>query len=209
MVVVYIASPYTMGDVGMNVREQMEAADRLMDYGYCPIVPLLSHFLHIHRPRPYDDWAVMDLELVRRSDFVLRLPGESVGADKEVALACELGIPVVESIEELREKSGVRHLDHIGNSGIPKGASMAPYRLVLHNCCAVPELEIRNFKNRVAASVRFCCDGGIVTANGKSAGCRHSYNSKEAEMHLLQSKLPTVEYEEMPRTDHIVLDVLE
>jgi len=36
----------------------------------------------------------------------MRLPGESPGADREVALAAELGIPVFYSVEELVEGMG-------------------------------------------------------------------------------------------------------
>ena len=101
--VVYIASPYTLGDVADNVAVSMEAAHTILDMGLCPISPLLSHFLHIHRRRPYDEWLEMDLELLRRSDILVRLPGESPGADKEVEEAMEQGIPVVYGMEELVE----------------------------------------------------------------------------------------------------------
>ena len=103
MVTVYIASPYTKGDVAQNVRVQLDAADELMSFGYCPIVPLFTHFQHLHRPRPYEDWMLIDEEKVRRCDVLLRLPGESSGADREVGLAQSLGIPVVYSLNELRE----------------------------------------------------------------------------------------------------------
>lgn len=98
---VYIASPYTRGDVAVNVRAQMEAADTLMDMGYCPIVPLYSHFQHMFRPRPYEDWIKIDLAKLEMCDALLRLPGESPGADREVAHAIGLGIAVVYSFGEL------------------------------------------------------------------------------------------------------------
>jgi hypothetical protein len=34
MIKVYIASPYTIGDVAVNVRHQIDAADELMSSGY-------------------------------------------------------------------------------------------------------------------------------------------------------------------------------
>lgn len=104
MVAVYIASPYTKGDVWQNVRVQLDAADELMSMGYCPIVPLFTHFQHLHKPRNYEDWMSIDEEKVRRCDVLLRLPGESAGADREVGLATSIGIPVVYSINELRER---------------------------------------------------------------------------------------------------------
>lgn len=45
------------------------------------------------------DWYGMDLVIVSRCDAVLRLPGESVGADLEVQKAEELGLPVFTTVE--------------------------------------------------------------------------------------------------------------
>jgi len=101
MIMVYVASPYTLGDTGENVRAQLETGDKLMDMGYCPILPLLTHFQHIHKPRPYCDWMAIDVEKIRRCDVLLRLPGQSKGADDEVECATKLKIPVVYSITEL------------------------------------------------------------------------------------------------------------
>ena len=44
----------------------------------------------------------IDLEWVSCSDAVLRLPGESAGADREVQHAKSLNIPVYYSIEEAK-----------------------------------------------------------------------------------------------------------
>lgn len=103
MICVYIASAYTKGDVAVNVKRQIDAADELMNLGYCPITPLLTHFQHLVHPRPYEDWVKVDNELVIRSDIILRIPSESSGADAEVELATANDIPVVYSIEELLE----------------------------------------------------------------------------------------------------------
>lgn len=101
MIVVYVSSPYTQGVPADNVHVQLEAAHRLMDLGCCPVAPLLSHFLHLVRPRSYEEWMACDLELVTRCDVVLRLPGTSTGADRETDRAKYLGIPVVYSWDEL------------------------------------------------------------------------------------------------------------
>jgi hypothetical protein len=102
MIIVYISSPYTKGDQAVNVRKQLETTDILMDLGYGTITPLYTHFQHMFNPRDYEEWLKLDMELVNRSDVVLRLPGESSGADREVAHAKSLEIPVVYSIEELK-----------------------------------------------------------------------------------------------------------
>ena len=104
MVVVYIASPYTKGDTGENVKAQLDAADELMNHGFCPVVPLFTHFQHIHRPRPYEDWMKIDLAKLERCDCLLRLPGESAGADREVLFAKENGIRVFDTFFELLEE---------------------------------------------------------------------------------------------------------
>jgi len=99
---IFISSPYTIGDVGDNVKKQMDCADGLMSLGYVPFVPLLYHFQHIVHPRQYADWLNIDMEWLRMCDAILRLPGESAGADEEVKLAKELGKPVFYSIVDLR-----------------------------------------------------------------------------------------------------------
>jgi hypothetical protein len=98
---VYIASPYSIGDQAINVKMQIDMADQLMTLGFAPFVPLLSHFQHMIHPRPYQDWVDIDLEWVKACDCVLRLPGESKGADGEVALAGELSMPVFYEIRDM------------------------------------------------------------------------------------------------------------
>jgi hypothetical protein len=102
MIKVYIASPYTIGDVAVNVKRQMDCADELMTLGYAPFIPLLTHFQHIAHPRKYQDWVELDLEWLLSCDCLLRLDGESIGADKEIDMAKIYKKPVYYSIEELK-----------------------------------------------------------------------------------------------------------
>ena len=105
--VIYIASPYTRGDVAINTRAQMAAFNELMNDGIVwPFVPLWSHFQHILFPRRYQDWIDYDLALLPRFDACLRLDAtyegngvsyrqeESSGADGEVDAFTRLGRPV-------------------------------------------------------------------------------------------------------------------
>lgn len=101
MKVVYIASPYTVGDTAKNVKLQIDAANELIDMGYCPIWPLSSHFLHMAAPKTQATWIDLDIELLSRADCVLRLGGFSEGADGEVAYAIQNDMPVFNSVEEL------------------------------------------------------------------------------------------------------------
>jgi hypothetical protein len=118
---VYVAGPISRGDLVDNVRRAHDAGMVLLKAGYSVIVPHGSCFWgnnlarYALRMEPRDafvpevlphgtthqDWYGMDLEIVRRCDAVVRLPGESVGADGEAAEARRLGIPVYGSVEEL------------------------------------------------------------------------------------------------------------
>lgn len=101
VVKVYIASPYTKGDVAVNVKRQLDYYDELVNYGFYPFAPLYSYFQHMVHPRPYQDWINIDKVWVLACDCVLRLDGESSGADGEVELAKENGIPVFYDIRVL------------------------------------------------------------------------------------------------------------
>lgn len=92
---VYISSPYSIGDKIKNIHRQIKVAHLLMDEGLVPLAPLPgSHVMNEMKWRDYEDWMAVDLEHVARCDAVLRLKGESSGADREVAYAESLGIPV-------------------------------------------------------------------------------------------------------------------
>jgi hypothetical protein len=98
---VYIASPYTKGDVALNVKRQMDVASRLMDLGFAPFWPLHSHFLHMAHPREWDQWINIDLQWILSCDALLRLDGESRGADIEAQFAKQNRIPVYYDMQEL------------------------------------------------------------------------------------------------------------
>jgi hypothetical protein len=104
---VYVAGPYTQGDVAINVRKAYEAANRLADLGFAPFVPHATHFWHMLFPRAYEFWLELDSEFLPFCEAVLRLPGPSNGADKEVSLAQELGLPVFTDIDDL-----LKHFKH-------------------------------------------------------------------------------------------------
>jgi hypothetical protein len=56
---------------------------------------------HFYSLKSYDEWLRIDCAYIPRMDAVLRLPGESKGADWEVKLAKHLGIPVFTNMESL------------------------------------------------------------------------------------------------------------
>jgi hypothetical protein len=106
---VYVAGPYTQGDVVVNVRNAILAGDQLLEAGHFPYIPHLMHFWHLVTPHEYERWIAMDLEWLPVCEALVRLPGASSGSDGEVDAAQRLGIPVFCSVAEfLAELGGER-----------------------------------------------------------------------------------------------------
>lgn len=101
---VYIAGPISLGDTFANVHTAMSVWEALLRRGFVPFCPHWSAIQHMFRPSlSHQEWMDFDLEWLANCHYLLRLPGESRGADMEVARAIDLGIPVVRSIPELEE----------------------------------------------------------------------------------------------------------
>lgn len=125
---VYIAGPISKGDLAHNVNQATAAFVALAKAGFAPMCPHWSVYCKpaqrasvrdrvlLHHDREgvfceatamgatdmtHADWMGIDLPWVEVSDAVLRLPGESVGAEMEVACAQERGIPVFLSVDDL------------------------------------------------------------------------------------------------------------
>jgi hypothetical protein len=92
---IYIAAPYGSDPVG-NTRRAVEDGMGLYRSGVAvPLIPHTSLISDLVCPMPAEDWYAYDLHLLERCDAVWRLPGESKGADAEVAWAVEaFGLPV-------------------------------------------------------------------------------------------------------------------
>ena len=99
---VYVAGPYTKPNPAHNVWRAVQAADALLALDFVPYVPHISQLWDTISPKDYETWMKLDFAFIERCDAVLRLSGESPGADREVIRAKELGIPVANSIAELR-----------------------------------------------------------------------------------------------------------
>lgn len=98
-VLVSVAGPYTHGDTALNVRAAVLAGLQIQQAGHLAFVPHLCHFAHYLVPMGYEAWMAIDLRMLRRCDVLLRLPGHSPGADREVELAKTLGMPMYETVE--------------------------------------------------------------------------------------------------------------
>lgn len=99
---VYLAGPYSSNPEAC-VRAAAEAAARVIALGRAPFVPHLYHFVEQVAPQPYERWMAIDFAWIDQCDVLVRLPGQSPGADREVAYAQKV-MPVFFGMEafELR-----------------------------------------------------------------------------------------------------------
>ncbi|WP_353814898.1 DUF4406 domain-containing protein [Agromyces sp. SYSU T00266] len=112
---ILIAGPYASGTGGdpelmaRNLQRLEEAAWPIFRAGHVPMIgewvalPVLSS---AGASGPSDPLAAEVMyptaeRLLQHCDAVLRLPGESRGADQDVAIARERGIPVYHSLDEV------------------------------------------------------------------------------------------------------------
>ena len=98
---VYVAGPYTIGDVAVNVRNAFEVADKILSLDLVPFVPHFTHFWHMLSPRDYNDWIKYDQEFIPLCSALYRISGESKGADLEVEIAKALPIPIFYNLDDL------------------------------------------------------------------------------------------------------------
>ncbi|WP_405374508.1 MULTISPECIES: DUF4406 domain-containing protein [unclassified Microbacterium] len=112
---ILIAGPYASGTGGdpdlmaANLRRLEEAAWPIFRAGHIPMIgewvalPVLAS---AGATGPTDPLATEVMyptadRLLQHCDAVLRLPGESKGADQDVAIATERGLPVYRSLAEV------------------------------------------------------------------------------------------------------------
>jgi len=98
---IYVAGPYSVGDKQKNITTNMAYSSILLDLGFIPFVPLLTHFWDKEFPHNYEFWLAYDLYWLIKCDAVLRTPGTSKGADREIAYAYDYKIPVFYSVRDL------------------------------------------------------------------------------------------------------------
>jgi hypothetical protein len=113
---ILIAGPYRSGTdddparMADNLKTLEQAAWPLFKAGHIPMIgewvalPVLSSAGASNGPLdPLAEQVMYPTaqRLLQHCDAVLRLPGESTGADQDVKLATERGIPVYHSLEEV------------------------------------------------------------------------------------------------------------
>ena len=122
----YIAGPISKGCLAHNLNQGTEAFLALATAGIAPFCPMWSAYskpvmtharfgpagelsqvvtcratVQGNDRMTHEDWLGIDLEWVGVSDCVLRLPGESVGADRETTHAATNGIPVFFAVDDV------------------------------------------------------------------------------------------------------------
>lgn len=98
---IYIAGPYSGGDVAQNVSTAIYEGDYVARLGHIPFIPHLTHFWHMFLSHEYEFWMAQDMEWLKLCDAILRIPGESKGADREVEVARKLGLIVYVSVFDI------------------------------------------------------------------------------------------------------------
>lgn len=92
---VYFAAPYTNPDPAVNVPLYFETVALYCEFfkrqshtaRIVPIMPHAFHYLDARCPASYDEWMGIDKELIKSANMLVRLPGESAGAEIEVNYA--------------------------------------------------------------------------------------------------------------------------
>lgn len=109
---ILIAGPYRSGTGGdpalisQNLARLEEASGPIFRLGH---VPMIGEWVALPVLRTVDPRAAAEGDvmyetarrLLQHCDAVLRLPGESSGADKDVEIAQQLGLPVYRSLDEV------------------------------------------------------------------------------------------------------------
>lgn len=98
---VYIAGPMSQGDRIHNLYLALNAYDHLINAGFAPLCPQLTFLAEGVIRHDHQTWLSIDLPWVEMADAVLRLPGDSKGADQEVMHALTHKIPVFGTIDQL------------------------------------------------------------------------------------------------------------
>lgn len=115
---ILIAGPYRSGTGGdpeamaANLARLEQAAWPVFEAGHVPMIgewvalPVLrSAGASVHDPMADDVLYPTAQRLLRHCDAVLRLPGESTGADQDVRTATELGLPVYHDATEIPRRT--------------------------------------------------------------------------------------------------------
>lgn len=118
---VFVAGPYSKPYPPYNVRNTTLVSTLLIYAGFAPHNPLLTGYWDMLTPLPYEAWLALDRVALARCDALLRIPGESSGADKEVELFRSLRKPVYFSLDDLLTGEGAPQMSILPNGAASLG----------------------------------------------------------------------------------------
>ena len=101
MTTVYIAGPISGSHILNNVKKGMRVASAVMEAGMHFYLPHMMWHINRIFPKRYEAWMDEDFHWILKCDCLLRMPGDSPGADREVAFAIANGLPVFHALEDL------------------------------------------------------------------------------------------------------------
>lgn len=90
---VYVAGPISAAPLDAP-RQALAVFAPLRDLGLVPFLPQLTVLAEMIEPQDYEAWMAYDFDVIANCAALVRLEGESPGADREVIYAGSLGIPV-------------------------------------------------------------------------------------------------------------------
>ena len=90
---VYVAGPISSNPMH-GAHDACEVGSRLLAIGVLPVLPHLTVLWDMIDPHDYEDWMAYDFGLIDHCQALYRMAGASPGADREVAYAESLGLPV-------------------------------------------------------------------------------------------------------------------
>jgi len=96
---IYVAGPITKDPFGC-VRKATPVFHALREAGWVPFLPQWSIIQEMIDPVPYEAWLAYDFDMILHCQALLRLPGESPGADREVQFARDNGVPVLFDVQD-------------------------------------------------------------------------------------------------------------
>ena len=93
----YLAGPYTHPDPVENTHRAILVATIIYEQTtWVPLLPHITLLWHMVTPRPPEFWYELDLHQLAHCDAIVRLPGASTGADREMEAAAGLGLEIVD-----------------------------------------------------------------------------------------------------------------
>ncbi len=111
---VYIAGPVSHGQpqsqidlsnpvVVERLEKALSVGSSIISHGLWPYIPHLTIAWNHYQPHAQEYWLELDRFWLSRCDALLRLPGDSDGADAEVAEAERLALPIFHNERTLYE----------------------------------------------------------------------------------------------------------